>query len=225
MTNRPIVHNVASSLSLVMVFALIALLNGPIVGQSGRRGPKTSVPAPTPAPPDVPHVPEEKKPASENKAALTFIVGIDRGSGFSYVPTYFYDTVLRACAERLDNAPSVSVTVANRELNRAEAIKRAKAETESYVVWMQLRGERGVSQSGDDLREIYLDYLVYAPTTAKTVTNGRTYQQMARAGGVIAMPPGRGSVVYSEQLLKQAARDAADRILSAMNASGRKTPG
>lgn len=222
MTNRPIVRNVASSLSLVMVFALIAVWNGPVVGQSGRRGPKTSVPAPTPPPPDVP---EEKKPAAETKAALTFIVGIDRGSSFTYIPTYFYDTVLRTCAERLDNAPSVSVTAANRELNRAEAIKRAKAETESYIVWMQLRGTGVGSQSGDDLREVYIEYLVYAPTTAKTVTNGRTYQQMARAGGVIAMPPGRGSVVYSEQLLKQAARDAADRILHAMNVSGRKVQG
>ena len=140
---------------------------------------------------------------------------------------YFYDSVLRACAERLDDAPSVKVTVANREMNRGEAIKRAKAETESHIVWLQLRFDGARGQSDDDLREVYIDYWVFAPTTAKVVTNGRSYQQIARAGGVIMMPRpgGRASLPYTEQLLKQAARDAAERILSAMNVSGRRVPG
>lgn len=140
---------------------------------------------------------------------------------------YLYDTVLRACAERLDDSPSVKVNIANREMNRGEAIKRAKVETESHVVWIQLRFDSGMGQSDADLREVYLDYWVFAPTTAKVITNGRSYQQVYRGGGVIVMPRpgGRASLPYIEQLLKQAARDAAERILSAMDLPGRSVPG
>jgi hypothetical protein len=224
MTNRPIIHIVASSLAVIAVFVLFALWSVPVASQSGRRSPKSSSPAPTPTPPPAP---VENKPTAETKGALSLVVGIDRGSTFADLPMYFYDSVLRACGDRLDDSPSVKVNVANREMSRAEAIKRAKAETESHIVWLQLRFDNARGQSGDDLREVYLEYWVYAPTTAKVITSGHTYQQMARAGGVIMMPRpgGRASLPYTEQLLKQAARDAADRILSALNVSGRKVPG
>jgi hypothetical protein len=223
MTNRPYLP-VAPSLSVVAVFMLIALLAGPVAAQSGRRGPKSSVPAPTPAPQDEP---EEKKPDAETRADLSFVVGIDRGSMFSDLPNYFYDSVLRACGERLDDSPSVKVTIANHEMTRADAMKQAKAETESHIVWLQLRFDTATGQSGNDLREIYIEYWVYAPTTAKVVTNGKTYQKAFRTGGIITMPvPGGGTnATLTEQMLKQAARDAAERILSNMNTSSRKVPG
>jgi hypothetical protein len=221
--HRRVLHLVASSLSVVAVFLLIAIWVGPVTAQSGRRAPKSS-PAPVPTPTPEPK-PVEKKPAAETRASLSFIVGIDREAGFAMIPMYFYDSVLRACADRLDDS-SVKVTVANREMNRGEAVKRAKAETESHLVWMQLRFDTA-SMSEADLREVYIDYWVFAPTTAKTVTNGRSYQQMYRGGGVIVMPRpgGRVNEPYAEQLLKQAARDAAERILSAMDLPSRKIPG
>jgi hypothetical protein len=226
MTNyRPVLHIVAPSLSVVAVFALIALWAGAVAGQSGRRAPRSSsAPAPTPTPQVAP---AEKKPAAETGPAWSFIVGIDREAGFAMIPMYFYDSVLRACAERLDDSPSVKVT-ANREMNRSEAIKQAKAETESHIVWMQLRFDTGTGRgmSDDDLREVYIDYWVFAPATAKIVTNGRSYQQLYRGGGVIVMPRpgGRASLPYTEQLLRQAAREAAERILSAMALPGRRVP-
>lgn len=218
----PVLHLVASSLSVVAVFLLITV--GPAAAQSGRRAPRSSSPAPTPTPQATPI---ETNPAAKISAAQSFVVGIDREAGFAVIPMYFYDSVLRACADRLDDSASVKVTVANREMNRGEAIKRAKAETESHLVWMQLRLDTGRGMSDADLREIYIDYWVFAPTTAKMVTNGRSYQQMYRGGGVIVMPSprGRASVPYTEQMLKQAARDAAERILSAMNLPTRRIPG
>jgi hypothetical protein len=226
MTNyRPALGIVTLSLSVVAVLALIALWAGPAAAQSGRRAPKSSsAPAPTPPPQAAP---VEKKPAAETRAALSFIVGIDRVANFTSIPNYLNDSVLRACAERLDDSPSVKVNVANRDMNRGEAIKRAKAETESHIVLMQLRFDGGTSVGNEDLREVYIEYWVFAPTTAKIVTNGRTYQQMYRGGGVIVMPRpgGRASLPYIEQLLKQAARDAAERILSAMGLPGRSLPG
>jgi hypothetical protein len=211
-----------SAVTLAAVLSLVAVSAATVAGQSGRRGAKSSSPAPTPTPEAAP---VEKKPAAKTKAELSFVVGIDRGSGFADVPMYFYDTVLRACGERLDDSQSVQVTMASREMTRGEAVEKAKAETESHIVWLQLRSD-STRQSDDDLREVYVEYLVFAPTTAKIVTSGRTYQQMARAGGVIMMPPGgRSNLPYTEQMLKRAARDAAERILSAMNISGRRVPG
>ncbi|MFN2510418.1 MAG: hypothetical protein ABR568_03115 [Pyrinomonadaceae bacterium] len=222
--HHPVLHLVASSLSVVAVFLLMAICIGPVAAdQSGRRASKSSsAPAPTPTP----HAtPVEKKPAAETRAPLSFIVGIDREAGFAIIPMYFYDSVLRAFADRLDDS-TVKVTVANREMNRGEAVKRAKAEAESQLVWMQLRFDTA-SMNDADLREVYIDYWVFAPTTAKTVANGRSYQQMYRGGGVIVMPRpgGRTSEPYAEQLLKQAARDAAERVLSALNLPGRRVPG
>jgi len=226
MTNhRPVFHIVASILSGVALFALIAFWAGGVAAQSGRRAPKASSgPAPTPTPQAAP---VDKKPQAETRAALSFIVGIDRVANFTSIPNYVNDSVLRACAERLDDSPSVKVSVANRDMNRGEAVKRAKAETESHIVWMQLRFESGQSVGNEDLSEIYIDYWVFAPTTAKMVTNGRSYQQAYRGGGVIVMPRrgGRASLPYTEQLLKQAAREAAERILSAMDLPGRTVPG
>lgn len=223
--HRPRLHIITSSLSVVAAFALVAIWIGPVAAQSGRRAPKSSsAPAPTPTPQATP---VEKKPAAETRAPLSFVVGIDREAGFAIIPMYFYDSVLRACAERLDDSPSVKATIANREMNRGEAVKRAKAETESHIVWMQLRFEGGRGMSDADLKEVYIDYWVFAPTTAKIVTNGRSYQQMYRGGGVIVMPRpgGRASLPYTEQMLKQAARDAAERILSSMGLPGRRVPG
>jgi hypothetical protein len=214
----------AYGLAIAAAFALVAVSAGAVAAQSGRRAPRSSAPAPTPTPQAEP---AEKKPAAESRAALSFIVGIDREAGFAIIPMYLYDSVLRACGDRLDDSPSVKVNIANREMNRGEAIKRAKAETESNVVWIQLRFDSGMGQSDADLREVYLDYWVFAPTTAKVITNGRSYQQVYRGGGVIVMPRpgGRASLPYIEQLLKQAARDAAERILSAMDLPSRRVPG
>jgi hypothetical protein len=209
---------------LALVALLVAVSAGTVFGQSGRRAPRSSSPAPTPTPEAQP---VDKKPVAETKPALTFVVGIDRLAVFVDIPTYFHDSVLRACGERLDASPSVKADIASREMNRGEAIKRAKAETESHVVWLQLRFDSGRGPGQEDLRDLYLEYLVLEPTTGKTVTSGRTYQQLGRTGGVIMMPMpgGRAGLPYTEQLLKQAARDAADRILSSMNLPGRNLPG
>jgi hypothetical protein len=222
--HQRVLPNLASGLAIAAGLALVALLAGPVAGQSGRRAPRSSSPAPVPTPEATP---VEKPSAGETKPALSFVVGIDRNSIFADIPLYFYDSVLRACGERLDDSPSVKVNIANREMNRGEAVKRAKAETESHVVWLQLTFDSARGQNGDDLREVYIEYSVFAPATAKVITSGHTYQQAYRAGGVIMMPKpgGRASLPYTEQLLKQAARDAAERILSALNVSGRKVPG
>ncbi|HEY8227413.1 MAG TPA: hypothetical protein VIG25_19240, partial [Pyrinomonadaceae bacterium] len=67
--------------------------------------------------------------------------------------------------------------------------------------------------------EIEIEYVVFAPGTAKIATSGRTYQNANRKGPIVVQPPGRGpnSTIYIEQLLKRAAEDAGDRILKALH--------
>ncbi|MGH9968865.1 MAG: hypothetical protein ACREBG_13850 [Pyrinomonadaceae bacterium] len=215
MTNHP--RCLRPSVFGVMVVAAVTLITvfaGTVASQSGRRLPRsTPVAAPSPE-----TTPVEKKPPEETKPALSFIVGSERHGNPFQIPSYFFDSVVQACADRLDDSPSVKVDIAHRDMNRGEAIKRAKAEKETYVVLLDLRLESMRSGNDADLRDIYVEYWVFAPTTAKLATSGHAYQQGYRKGPVVVAPgiPGRTNVAYTEQLLKQAAREVAERILAAM---------
>jgi hypothetical protein len=105
-------------------------------------------------------------------------------------------------------------------MNRGEAIKLAKSQKEAYVALLDLRTEGlgSGSMSSDSYDEILIDYVVFAPETAKVSTSGRTYQRAYRKGPIVVGPrTGRTSPIYAEQMLRQAARDAAERILSALH--------
>lgn len=93
---------------------------------------------------------------------------------------------------------------------------RAKSEKEAYVVWLQLRTDSMSNRQTADYNEIFIEYWVFAPTTAKVKTSGRTHQAASGRGGVVVIPRTRTSLPTSELLLKQAAREAAERILAAM---------
>ncbi len=166
------------------------------------------VPVPTPEPTPTP------KPAEKPKTALTFIVGIDRYGSFASVPAAIYDGVLRSCAERLDDPESVKVEVAQRDMGRGQAIDRAKAEKEAYVVWMQIRPDMTGVDNGpgaNPTNTIWIEYSVFAPATAKLVTSGQTY----RGNRNRSILRRRTADIYGDPGLNQAAREAAERILSA----------
>jgi hypothetical protein len=113
------------------------------------------------------------------------------------------------------------VDVSQQDLNRGEAYRKAKAETKTYVVWLQLsQNTMGSSNSG--YADLELEYVVFTPGTGKIATSGRSYLDANnRRGPVVAGPTSRGSanIVYTERLLKYAAEDAADRILRALHLS------
>ncbi|MEK6336754.1 MAG: hypothetical protein AABM67_17650 [Acidobacteriota bacterium] len=184
------------------------------LAQSGRRGQK-SQPPPVATPTPIPKAPEKK-----DAPAVTFFIGVDRYQGFSTIPLYFYGKVADECAERLDEAPGAKAEVATQEVNRTDAVRKAKAMKEGFVVFLLLKVENGSDDASvvNNLEQIYLEYTVFAATTAKIAAWGHTYQQGYRKGGVVVdnRTPGRGNPVRSEYLLKQAAREAADRILEAL---------
>lgn len=200
--------------SLIIVFAIT------VQAQSGRRQnkPEPAAPVPTPTPEPTP------TPKVEIKSELGFIVGIDTGHMFNYYPLSYYTAVVQACADRLRKTSSAKVSTSG-EMNRGDAIKKAKAEKITYVVLLRLvsytmGGSRGQGQ------DIELEYVVFAPITAKIATSGRSYQNASRKGPVIVQPPGGGtsSVLYRELLLKRAAEEAADRILKSLHLTGPDRP-
>ncbi|HSK65207.1 MAG TPA: hypothetical protein VK893_15240 [Pyrinomonadaceae bacterium] len=181
-------------------------------GQSGRRQPKAPPAAPVPTPTPEP-TPEPKK---EKPSELGFIIAAHKFSTFESYPWSYYDAAMRGCAEKLRSGSSADVNVVENDMNRGEAIKKAKAETTTYVVLLTLILDQMTAQSYNDLE---LDYVVFAPKTGKVVTTGRTYLNVNRRGPLVVGPTRRGAtgVMMREQLVRYAGEDAGERILKAMN--------
>jgi len=199
---------------VLLIFALCALS---VQAQSGRRQtkPAPAAPIPTPTPEPTP-IPKKEQEAEE----LIFLVGVDRDTAHPSIPLHFHTTAQRGCAERLRTRSSAEVDVASRDMNRSDAIQKAKASTNTYVVLLTLRLD-SMAQSYDDLE---LAFVVFAPITAKVVVTGRSLVTGNRAGPVVVgrtsrMPGG----LFREQAVKQAGEDAADRIIKKVN-SGRPIP-
>lgn len=199
-------HARASSTYYVTVcMTLVAICTLAVFAQSGRRVRKSeAMPLPTPEATPLP------TPVERSKPAFTFIVGLDRGD-FSNVSLNAFGGVLRSCVGRLNDSPSVRAQVATRSLTRGEAIKMAKAEKESYIVFLELRSEN-FSRETDiygNPNNVFIQYSVLAPKTAKTATQGNTYPGAYRNRG-INLP---SSTSTGDYYLNQAARGAAERIL------------
>jgi hypothetical protein len=197
------------------VLAVIAFCVWSVQAQSGRRHAKPAPAAPVPTPTPEP-TPTPKK--ADKESELLFYIGADRNDSFSTIPFSYHDAAIRGCVERLRAGSSASVDVTNKSFSRGEAIKKAKAETRSYVVLLTLKFDN-MARSYDDL---ILEYLVLAPGTAKVVTTGRSYTSGARTGPVVVGPGSRGpnSPLYRERLLILAGEDAGNRILKALHLDG-----
>jgi hypothetical protein len=179
--------------------------------QSGRRQAKPAPAAPVPTPTPEP-TPTPKK--AEKEAAVLFYIGADRNDSYSSLPFTYYDAAVRGCADRLRAGSSGGVDVTDKSINRGDAIKKAKSDTGSYVVLITLKLD-SMARSYDDL---VLQFVVFAPGTAKIVTSGNSYTNGARTGPVV-VGPGRNptSGLYREKLIELAGEDAGNRILKAIH--------
>ncbi len=196
-------------LLLLIAIAIFSLTTAH--AQSGRRstgGSTTSAPSVS-GPKAV-----EKKPTAAPK--LQLLVGINRSDAFTTTPFYIYDTVLDNCIRRLGEAEIVLPTSAGNNMNRAEAIKAAKQETIRWVVSLEVRSVYADSgkQVKNNADELYIDYTVIEPKTGKIKRSGRTHQTIYQTGRGGVSSPSKNSPLYSEYAIKQAAREAADRILA-----------
>jgi hypothetical protein len=138
--------------------------------------------------------------------------------------------VLRSLMERLKESSGLEVTL-GKELNRKEAIERAKAEQETYVVWLQLEVDAAdteratIGQVNPD--SLIVNYVVYMPGTGKVKTQGRVYQRSSRESvSIMTSDKGKPGVVavgkpinlpkgeIDDYALRRAGREAADRLLT-----------
>ena len=192
----------------LLVFAVCALS---VQAQSGRRNTKPPPAAPVPSPTPEP-TPAPKK--DEKEAELMFLVGSDRVSGPASIPLAFHSAAQRGCADRLRSRSSAQVDMAQRDMHRGEAIEKAKASSNTYVVLLTLTLDQ-MAASYDDVQ---LDFVVFAPVTAKVVITGRSYINSSRTGPVVVGPTSRmPSGVFRESWMRQAGEDAADRILKKLH--------
>ena len=193
-------------LTSAVVLALCVLT---VQAQSGRRHtkPEPAAPVPTPTPEPTPTPKKEEK-----KSELLLLIGADRSDAFATFSFSYYDAVVRGCADRLRAGSSASIEVSDKSLSRGEAIKRAKADTTTYVVLLTLKYDT-MARSYDDM---VLEFVVFAPSTAKVAVNGRSYMNSNRAGP-ITVPRGSSNVLYREQLLRLAGEDAGNRIVKSLH--------
>jgi hypothetical protein len=205
----------AAALCLLMLFAAASAVRA----QSGRRLPKSP-------PVSVAPVPEAK--ASPTPAAaktetprLTLYVGMSDSNLSMNVSSYAYGAVRDGFIQRLKEVSSINVT-GGRQMNRGEAVKRAKSEESTYVVLLQLESDSFDSRDdgyNPDESKLTIHYTVFTPVSGKVMTDGRVYQRQYRVGrGGVGLPsPTSRNPNYSDYLLKEAARDAADRVLEEFN--------
>ena len=176
-----------------------------VLGQSGRRTPKTkTVAAPIPEPEPTP------TPAKQSsQPRITFILGMEQPDVWG-VSLQSVSGVRRSCAQRLDEPESIRVEVTQLAMSRSDAVNRAKSEKDSYVVWLRLRDD---SMGGR--QDLAVEYTVFAPGTAKNFTSGSTYPN--RNSKVILGR--RTSDINGDYYLNIAAQEAADRILAKFSIS------
>ena len=210
------------SLMAIMFFAVIAMaVAGASYAQSGRRPPKRTKPAETvpPAKTETETAPSTGQP--EKSAISLFVTRYSSSIGDS---GYYSPIVSKGCAERLKKSSSFDVKE-GREMNRKEASDYAQKSTDIYVVWLDIDvdtrylNRRSSSQTLNDAFRVR--YALFEPGTGKAKTQGLIFQRpyQPRIGGVgVPLPlPSSRSVI--ELSLQQAGEDAADRIISALNAS------
>lgn len=199
-----------STAAVVTVAAFLMLCALTALAQSGRRA-KKSTPLPPVPTPEASPTPTPGKSAEKN--ALPILLGANTFDAFGNIPSYFRESVSRSCGDRLRQR-AFQVDLTPRDLTGSEAVKRAKAAKEGYVVLLELRSDKmGSERNASELSIIYINYHVYAAVTGKQVASGNVYQQ----GTVRDIISGRGdSLALTEQRLKNAAQVAADRIFSAV---------
>jgi hypothetical protein len=200
----------AAALVLAAAFGAAGTL-----AQSGRKAQKPlGLPTEAPKPGDPAAKPAEPKKV---EALVTFVVMRDDTLSVGY-DTMAHDGVAAAFLRRLEQVGRVVEVKNGGKGRRQEARERAKKEEVAYVVFFQM-DETGMGGTGMDARGVALRTYVYTPKTADLKYSDtifqRPYQDSARVGGVRVPVPTRRMERYPSQLqLEQAARDAADRLLS-----------
>ncbi len=201
---------IANSKNLLAAFFLLAV-TVTVAAQSGRRSSNGQTTAPSVSGPKT----VEKATAKAPKIQL--LVSVEDRNLLVGVPYYLSDTVLDNCVRRLNDAAEINAAPAGRRMTREEAGTKAKAQKEAFVIFLQVESDIAPSakQAKNGPDELYVRYTIFEPATARIKQWGRTHQQIYKTGQGGVSTSSKNSPVYSEYALKQAAKEAAERVLEA----------
>ena len=194
-------------LALLSIFVCALTLHA----QSGRRSASDPTTSPSVSGPK----PVEKTTPKAPKIPL--LVAVEERNPLVNVPYYLSDTVLDNCVRRLNDAPEINASTAVRGMTREQASTKAKSEKEAFVIFLQIESDIAPSarQAKNGPDELYVRYTIFEPGSAKIRQWGRTHQQIYKTGQGGVSTSSKSSPVYSEYALKQAAKEAAERVLEA----------
>jgi hypothetical protein len=198
----------------LLLALLCSTLLAPVSAQSGRRLPNQKS---QPSPPAPTKVEAEERADDNKKDDRKTSVLISYTSQNLNIPQYYSGLISTACADRLQKSGGIKVQI-GREMNRKEASDFARNSAEVYVVILQLEndsmrsGDSGWNGGYQDPRYLLINYSVFEPKTGKSRTSGRAYPR-ANATDPRSLPQTSQAAEYR---LKQAAEDAADRILKSL---------
>ena len=154
--------------SVFVVSSLLVLLATEALGQSGRRAPK---PTQTPTTPQSETESKSKTDARQLKHKVSLIVGREVSS----YRLLSEDSIFSHFVARMSEFANVSVTDVG-ELKRAEAVKRARTESESVVVLVQVDIDE--FQAGTIIvnpQDMDVKVTVFAPQTGQKKFEGKVY--------------------------------------------------
>jgi hypothetical protein len=205
---------------LSFLFSLLCLLSFYSMGeaQSGRRSqPNSSSVSPAPK---VEAEPAQEAPVAASKPEQPkqkLIAGMDELSRSINIPLYMSNAVWEGFLERFRKVSSLNVTT--QDMRRKDAVERAKKETESFVVLLELETQymdsgAGVGQVNSN--DLQINYTIFSPVTGKVKSSGRVY--VRQSSGILSgrLPTSRAG----ESQLYEAGREAANRVLSVLNMGG-----
>lgn len=208
------------SASLIVSLLLFAFSFGlcDVAAQSGRA--KGSLPPVSP-PSQQPTGPSKPDPRLQRIPTI-----VSRHSGSTNVALWT-EVAFRELLRRLRDSADLDVEEA-KEMTRKEAVNLAKISAKQYVVWIHLEldvadtEKAAITQINPACLVIF--YELFQPASGKVKALGKVYQrgyQSVCVGGVYSpspFPTGPGPrSLPAEYTVKQASRQAADRIITAFD--------
>lgn len=214
----------ATSRKIIGFFCVLLMLlasAGMSYAQAGRRvqPPKNDPPVPKAAEPAA--VVKKEVPEA---AQISLLVG-SYSTPMRQLPGRAEDLLQGAVVQRLRDSKSLKLGV-EESMTRGEAVKRAKAATDTYILWLELRGNGMDLDPMRDARtsDFYIQYAVLEPKTAKVKAQGNVHLRPTSSGRIGGIGIGRSlprcypQPAYSAEFaVMEAGIEAAERILRAFS--------
>ena len=216
LTSRRADNNQRWAVALLGCALVACAFAGATWAQSGRRNAppraEAPVPTPTPEPPRVkPTPPPPIKVLFTSSAALMMQLS-------SVDASIVADTFL----QRLPASHALEVKSADR-MSRDAARKRAKEETDRFIIWLELQTNgMGVDSIGvlrPNAEDLHIQYIIYEPGTGKAKENGNVYLRPVRSlPGGVGVPSCYPNRYYGlDGALMAGALETAERVFDAFS--------